>query len=407
MPSVFCWGSNIVSKVEITPASEPRLRVRATRRTPGATSRTVLIVAGTRPECIKLAPVIQAIASRDDIEAIVVNSGQHVDAVRRMFDGFGIGCDVVVPAESCAPNLVTAVRRMTQRLRDVIATTRPAMVLVQGDTLTAFAGARAAQMAGVPLIHVEAGLRAPTVADPFPEEWFRRRIARSADLHFAPCASAWQNLLDEGVDPRTIHHVGNTGIDSLRTLLAGLQLPPSDFATAMPHILVTLHRRENWDSNADVVCNALLALAADHPALRFILPVHPNPRIATRLHRRLGSHPRFELVAPMEYESFVAMAATARLLISDSGGIQEEAPHLGVPLLVPRTCTERPEGVATGFVRLVAIDRDAIVAATTEMLAAPRRAAVPFDRHAPFGAGDAAEHIVAVLAALVAEAVAA
>lgn len=397
---------NIESKVEFAPVTEPRWRARAARRAPGVTSHTVLIVAGTRPECIKLAPVIHAIAARADIETIVVNSGQHVDAVRRMFDGFGIDCDVTVPSDGFAPNLVTAVRRMTQRLHDVIIATHPAMVLVQGDTLTAYAGARAAHAAGVPLIHVEAGLRAPTVADPFPEEWFRRRIARCSDLHFAPCASAARNLRDEGIDPRTIHLVGNTGIDSLRALLATLP-PPSKPPESMPHVLVTLHRRENWDGNADVVCDALLALAAAHPALRFVLPVHPNPRIATRLRRRLGPHPRFDLVAPMEYRNFVAMAATAQLLISDSGGIQEEAPHLGVPLLVPRTCTERPEGVATGFVRLVAIDRDAIVAAATAMLAAPRRAGLPFDHHAPFGAGDAAQRIVGVLAALVAEAVAA
>ena len=397
---------NIESKVEFAPVTEPRWRARAARRAPGVTSHTVLIVAGTRPECIKLAPVIHAIAARADIETIVVNSGQHVVAVRRMFDGFGIDCDVTVPSDGFAPNLVTAVRRMTQRLHDVIIATHPAMVLVQGDTLTAYAGARAAHAAGVPLIHVEAGLRAPTVADPFPEEWFRRRIARCSDLHFAPCASAARNLRDEGIDPRTIHLVGNTGIDSLRALLATLP-PPSKPPESMPHVLVTLHRRENWDGNADVVCDALLALAAAHPALRFVLPVHPNPRIATRLRRRLGPHPRFDLVAPMEYRNFVAMAATAQLLISDSGGIQEEAPHLGVPLLVPRTCTERPEGVATGFVRLVAIDRDAIVAAATAMLAAPRRAGLPFDHHAPFGAGDAAQRIVGVLAALVAEAVAA
>ncbi len=404
---VLLGEKNIESKVEFAPVTEPRWRARPARRAPGISSHTVLIVAGTRPECIKLAPVIHAIAQRNDIDAIVVNSGQHVDAVRRMFDGFGIECDLTVPSEACAANLVTAVRRMTQRLREVIDATHPAMVLVQGDTLTAFAGARAAHAAGVPLIHVEAGLRAPTVADPFPEEWFRRRIARCADLHFAPSASAARNLQDEGIDPRTIHHVGNTGIDSLRALLATLVPPPAAAPAPMPHVLVTLHRRENWDGNADVVCDALLAVAAGHPALRFVLPVHPNPRIATRLRRRLGPHPRFELVAPMEYRHFVAMAATAQLLISDSGGIQEEAPHLGVPLLVPRTCTERPEGVATGFVRLVTIDRDAIVAAATAMLAAPRRAGLPFDQHAPFGAGDAAERIVGVLAALVAEAVAA
>ncbi|MEP7328310.1 MAG: UDP-N-acetylglucosamine 2-epimerase (non-hydrolyzing) [Betaproteobacteria bacterium] len=377
------------------------------KRSPGASSRTVMIVAGTRPECIKLAPVVHAFAQRDDVDACVVNSGQHVDAVRRMFDGFGISCDVVLPAQQGAPNLATASRRMERLLGELIARIQPAMVMVQGDTLTAFAGARAAHAAGIAVIHVEAGLRAPTVTDPFPEEWFRRRIARHADLHFAPCASAQQNLLDEGVAPESIHHVGNTGIDSLRTLFDQQGLSPRQSRAQSPLVLVTLHRRENWDGNAEVVCDALLTLATKHPALRFVLPVHPNPRIATRLRRRLGVHPRFDLVAPMEYPMFVAMAASAMLLISDSGGIQEEAPHLGVPLLVPRTCTERPEGIATGFVRLVNIDRDAIVAAATEMLVAPRRAAVAFDQHAPFGAGDAANRIVDVLATMLVEAVAA
>ena len=321
------------------------MHARVGRRSPGASAQTILIVAGTRPECIKLAPIVHALAGHRELDAIVVNSGQHADAVRRTFGGFGVTCDVTLPAYAGSPNLVSSTRRMEHLLEGVINHARPAMVLVQGDTLTAFAGARAARAAAVPLIHVEAGLRAPTVTDPFPEEWFRRRIARHTDLHFAPSATACRNLLDEGVTQHAIHHVGNTGIYSLRALLAqeGVLGPA---AAVSPHVLVTLHRRENWDNNADIVCNALLALAARHPALRFVLPVHPNPRIATRLRRRLGDHPRFDLVAPMEYRAFVTMAATAALVISDSGGIQEEAPHLGVPLLVPRNCTERPEGVA-------------------------------------------------------------
>ncbi len=384
-----------------------RRHARVGRRAPGGASHAVLIFAGTRPECIKLAPIVHALAAHGEFDAIVVNSGQHADAVRRTFEGFDVSCDIVLPPHAGGPNLVSAARRIGRLFDAVIDRVRPAMVLVQGDTLTAFAGARAAHAADVPLIHVEAGLRAPTITDPFPEEWFRRRIARHADLHFAPSASACQNLLDEGVAPHTIHHVGNTGIDSLRALLEQRGSLRADAIATPPHVLVTLHRRENWDGNADIVCNALLALAARHPALRFVLPVHPNPRIATRLRRRLADHPHFDLVAPMDYVAFVAMAATAALVISDSGGIQEEAPHLGVPLLVPRSCTERPECVATGFVQLVGIDHDAIVEAATAMLAAPRRPALPFDRHAPFGAGDAAQRIVAVLANVMAEAVAA
>ncbi len=404
---VFFGGKKIESNRDTAPVPEARRWARATRRLSGASSRTVLIVAGTRPECIKLAPIVRALAAHCALDAIVVNSGQHADAVRRTFAGFGVTCDIDLPAHGCSPNLVSSTRHMEQLLDAVIERDRPAMVLVQGDTLSAFAGARAAHSADVLLIHVEAGLRAPTVTDPFPEEWFRRRIARHADLHFAPSASACRNLRDEGVAPHTIHHVGNTGIDSLRALLEQGDVLRDSGAAASPHVLVTLHRRENWDGNADIVCNALLALAERHSKLRFVLPVHPNPRIATRLRRRLASHPRFDLVAPMDYPAFVAMAATAALVISDSGGIQEEAPHLGVPLLVPRSCTERPECIATGFVRLVGIDHDAILAAATAMLEAPRRPALAFDRHAPFGAGDAAQRIVAVLANIMAEAAAA
>jgi UDP-N-acetylglucosamine 2-epimerase (non-hydrolysing) len=168
-------------------------------------------------------------------------------------------------------------------------------------------------------------------------------------------------------------------------------------ATPRRDVLVTLHRRENLDANADVMCEALLALVAVKPELRVVFPVHPNPRSALRIRRRLGGHPAFRLVDPMNYPEFIKVAMNAALLISDSGGLQEEAPHLGVPLLVPRCNTERPEGLATGFVRLVSVDETAVVLAALEMLAAPRVRALPFDQHAPFGDGNASSRIVAVL----------
>lgn len=365
----------------------------------------VLIVAGTRPECIKLAPVIRALERRDGIASIVVNSGQHPEAVRRTFAEFRIECDVELPPLGCAPNLGRASRALIREIGGAIDRAQPAAVIVQGDTLTAYAGARAATAAGSRLMHVEAGLRAPSVSDPFPEEWFRRRIARHAHVHFAPCDSAHANLLAEGTPPERIHHVGNTGIDSLRTLLA--QHPLAAPAEAPWLVLVTLHRRENWDERADVVCDALIALAAHRSDLRFFLPVHPNPRIANRLRKRLGSHAQFTLGAPLAYREFIAAAASAALVISDSGGIQEEIPHLGVPLLVPRSCTERPEGVATGFVRIVAVEREALVREAVAMLAAPRRRPLPFDERAPFGDGLAAMRIADVLESALAEAVAA
>ncbi len=387
------------------PSPEQPAHVRAlhafARRQRGA----VLVVAGTRPECIKLAPVVRELAHRRAIAGIVVNSGQHPEAVRRTFAEFGIRADVELPALSPSPNLTVASGKLAAQVASLVARVRPALVLVQGDTLTAYAGARAGADAGYPVVHVEAGLRAPTVSDPFPEEWFRRRIASYAQFHFTPCASAHENLMAEGTPPERVHFVGNTGIDSLRSLLAqhGIAGP----AGMRTRVLVTLHRRENWDAKADVICDALLALAAHRPELRMLLPVHPNPHIAPRLRHRLSGHPQFALVAPMAYREFVAEAASAALVISDSGGIQEEVPHLGVPLLVPRSCTERPEGVATGFVRLVNVDRDEIVREALALLAAPRRAALPFDHAAPFGDGAAAKRIVDVLEAALADAIAA
>jgi UDP-N-acetylglucosamine 2-epimerase (non-hydrolysing) len=386
---------------------EPAERVRPYPGFPHGPTPAVLIVAGTRPECIKLAPIVRELAHRRVLTATIANSGQHVDAVRRTFAEFGIRCDIELPALPPSPNLGAASRHLTKQLAGVIALLRPSLVLVQGDTLTAYAGARAGAAAGCAVVHVEAGLRAPSVSDPFPEEWFRRRIARHAWYHFAPCLSAHMNLLAEGTPPERIHRVGNTGIDSLRTLLAQGPLLPEQSAPPRTQVLVTLHRRENWDGKADIVCDALIALASRRPDLRLLLPVHPNPRIAPRIRHRLGGHPQFTLVAPMGYRDFITMAANAALIISDSGGIQEEVPHLGVPLLVPRSCTERPEGVATGFVRLVAVDRDAIVREALALLAMPRVEPLAFDQHAPFGDGAAAARIVDVLEASLVDAIAA
>lgn len=384
----------------------PPARVRAHHGHAPALHQTLLVIAGTRPECIKLAPVVRELAHRRIIAAVVVNSGQHADAVRRTFSEFGVECDLEMPPLPPAPNLGAASRHLVRQLRGAIEQHRPAMAIVQGDTLTAYAGARAGAEAGCPVVHVEAGLRAPSVADPFPEEWFRRRIARHADVHFAPCLSAHRNLLAEGTPPERIHHVGNTGIDSLRDLLSR-ETSRIASPSARSQVLVTLHRRENWDGKADIICDALIALARRRPDLNLLVPVHPNPRIAPRLRHRLSGEPNFALVAPMAYREFIAAAASAVLIISDSGGIQEEVPHLGVPLLVPRSCTERPEGVATGFVRLVAVDREAIVREALAMLAAPRAAALPFDRAAPFGDGAAAARIVDVLETALADALAA
>jgi UDP-N-acetylglucosamine 2-epimerase (non-hydrolysing) len=375
-------------------STDARVRV-ATQR--GSSSPVVLIVAGTRPECIKLAPVVRLLTGHDRLRLVLVNSGQHGVAVRRTFAEFGIQCDIELADLPAFPSIGASHDHLRVELRSAMDTIRPAMVIVQGDTLTAYTGARAAQDSAVPLAHVEAGLRTDTTSDPFPEEWFRRRIARYASLHFAPSASAERNLIDEGVDARAVHRVGNTGIDSLRDLLSASDPARPDFPRLRNTILVTLHRRENHDQNAGIVCDALVALCAARPDLRVLFPVHPNPRVSATIRRRLGTRAAFDLVAPMSYRDFVQSATAAALIISDSGGIQEEAPHLGTHLLVPRCNTERPESLDTGWVQLVRADRAAIVEAALARLALPRASPMPIDQHAPFGDGNAAGKIVRIV----------
>jgi UDP-N-acetylglucosamine 2-epimerase (non-hydrolysing) len=355
----------------------------------------VLVIAGTRPESIKLAPVVWALDADRALSAVVVNSGQHLGAVRTAFEEFGIRHDVELGSLPTLPNLLASFEHLRTELRAVVERYRPRCVLVQGDTLTSYAAAVAGRDSGCSVAHVEAGLRTPSASEPFPEEWFRRRIARVADVHFAPTNAAVLHLRGEGVPATAIHRTGNTGIDSLRWAL------DRSNANRQPHkrdrVLITLHRRENYDRNAEIVCSALLQLSALRPELTMTFPVHPNPRVADPIRRRLGTHPAFELVAPMPYRDFIAAAMESSLIISDSGGIQEEAPHLGTPLLVPRCNTERPEAIATGFVRLVAVDERLLVAAAQAALDTPRERPVPIDRDAPFGAGDAAQRIARIL----------
>ena len=356
----------------------------------------VVIIAGTRPECIKLSPLVRRLASHDRLRLVLVNSGQHCLAVRRTFAEFDIRCDIELGELPRFEWLGASHDHLRVELRAVLDRIKPAMLIVQGDTLTAYSGARAAHDTSTVLAHVEAGLRTDTISDPFPEEWFRRRIARYANIHFSPSASATRHLLAEEVDAASIHQVGNTGIDSLRMLLAEMR-PAARTARARDTVLVTLHRRENHDRNAGIVCDALIALTVARPDLRVLFPIHPNPRISATIRRRLEAHPAFDLVAPMSYRDFVFQAAAAALIISDSGGVQEEAPHLGTNLLVPRSNTERPEGIETGWVKLVRADSNAIVEAALEQLAAPTMRPVPIDAHAPFGDGNAAGRIVDVV----------
>jgi UDP-N-acetylglucosamine 2-epimerase (non-hydrolysing) len=362
-----------------------------------AAPNLVLIFAGTRPECIKLAPVVRALGGHPELSMLLVNSGQHRSAVRACLAEFGLKADVELDALPALPNIAASHQHLRVELAAVVRRFDPDLVLVQGDTLTAYSAACAARDMSYRLAHLEAGLRTDAMLEPFPEEWFRRRIAKFAQIHFAPSRSAVENLLAEGVDDCAVHHVGNTGIDSLQQVLDNSEHRLRRRQRVRNTVLVTLHRRANYDRNAAIVCDALIELASVRKHLRILFPVHPNPRVSATVRGRLESHPSIDLVEPMRYQQFIDCAERAALIISDSGGIQEEAPHLGTPLLVPRRNTERPESIVTGFVQLIPIDRDTIVRAALDVLASPRRLALPIDERAPFGAGNAASRVVSVL----------
>ena len=367
----------------------------------------MLVIAGTRPECIKLAPVVRELARRHELAGVVVNSGQHLDAVRRTFAEFDIEADIELPALPAQSNLGAASRHLVHGSRR-----SSGMCGRRWSSCRATRSPPTPARGPVPVRVSRSGTSKRACARrrwpiPFPKSGSAAASRGTPDFHFAPSASAQRNLLAEGTPAARVHNVGNTGIDSLRRLLAHHALLPTRAHATRNQVLVTLHRRENWDGKADIICDALIALGAARPNLRMLVPVHPNPRIAPRIRHRLGGQPQFTLVPPMNYREFVAAAAAAALIVSDSGGIQEEVPHLGVPLLVPRSCTERPEAVERGFVRLVAVDRDIIVAEALALLAAPPSRPLPFDHDAPFGDGAAAVRIVDVLEAALVDAVAA
>jgi UDP-N-acetylglucosamine 2-epimerase (non-hydrolysing) len=358
----------------------------------------VLAVCGTRPEAIKLVSLVQALRAEGAPGCVLVNSGQHVAMVSKTLEHLGCAADVELP-QIAAPSLSAAVRTLRAQLLATIRANDAQMVLVQGDTSSAYAGALAAVEAGVPLAHLEAGLRSGHPYRPFPEELFRRRIARLACLHLAPTTAAAQNLLAEGCAAAQVQRVGNTVIDLLRETI---QAPAADLDFLPPTqrlVTLTLHRRENYGHGLDLVCEAVLHLLDAHPELGVVCPVHPNPAVGSRIRRWLSDHPRIVLTAPLDYRPFIALLARSSLAITDSGGIQEEAPYLGTPVLVVRENTERPEAVALGTATLVPPKPERIVGQANRLLTMPRPRALAFDDDAPFGDGRAAQRCVAHIAA--------
>jgi len=377
-------------------------------RTPAASRARlrVLCVIGTRPEAIKMAPVILALRERAErFRTRVVLTAQHREMSDQVLALFRIRPDHDLNLMKPEQTLFDTTAGLVKGLEGVYRAERPDLVLVQGDTTTTFVGALAAFYLGIRVGHVEAGLRTADKANPFPEEINRRLASHVADFHFAPTETARRALLAEGVSREAIWVTGNTVIDALmqtaralpKRALAGV--PGLDPARRV--VLVTAHRRENWGEPLEQICLALRDLARAFLAdAQVVFPVHPNPKVRRVATRVLGREPNVLLLPPLEYRPFVALMQRSTLILTDSGGVQEEAPSLGKPVLVMRRKTERPEAVRAGTVRLVGTDRARIVAEAARLLTDARAYRAMARRKNPYGDGKAAGRIVRVLAGI-------
>jgi UDP-N-acetylglucosamine 2-epimerase (non-hydrolysing) len=368
----------------------------------------VLTVLGTRPEAIKLAPVIQRLGDSRTLASAVCVTGQHRQMLDQVLGVFGIKPDHDLDVMRENQDLFSLTAAIVSQMRAVLEQSRPDLVLVQGDTTTTFAAALAAFYTRVPVGHVEAGLRTYDKSAPFPEEVNRRLTTALADLHFAPTRLAAENLYKEGISPEKVFVTGNTVVDALLDMAN--HSPAGDILRRLheghgipaPHrrlVLITGHRRESFGQGFRNICTAVRRLAAACPDCDFVYPVHLNPHVQTPVQAilRRGKLPNVYLLEPLEYVPFVTLMRHAYLVVTDSGGVQEEAVTFGKPILILRDTTERPEGVQAGAARLVGSDENVIFAEVRKLLADPLEYGRMTNKPNPYGDGRAAERIVSVL----------
>ena len=357
----------------------------------------VAVVFGTRPDAVKMAPVVHALSADSRFTCVTVASAQHREMLDEVLGLFGITPEHDLEVMSEGQSLTDVTTRVLERLDAVLADVRPDEVLVHGDTTTSTAAALAAYYRKIPVGHVEAGLRTDTIYEPFPEEMNRRLTGVIATHHFAPTPTARANLLREGKAPNSIVVTGNTVIDAF--LWVHERIGPDDVPEVATKrlLFVEAHRRENFGEPLEAVCRALGSVVERHEDLSLIWPVHPNPAVVETARRLLQNRPRVHLVAPLSYRKLVGAISRATLVATDSGGLQEEAPCLGKPVLVLRRVTERPEGLAAGTLRLVGTDEKVIADALNELLDDP----AAYERMArasnPYGDGQAARRVADAL----------
>ena len=368
--------------------------------------KKIAIFMGTRPEGIKMAPVVKAVAACDGLEPIVVSTGQHKEMLQQVVELFDINVDhdleVMLPNQT----LPILTSRLITRIDALLEESQPDMALVQGDTTTVFTAALCCFYRGIPVGHVEAGLRTGNMRSPFPEEANRKLACPLVSLHFPPTENSRRNLLHEHVADDSILVTGNTVIDALQLEISRQSSPDvlaplksklieaiGDDFTQHPYVLVTGHRRENFGGGFDEICTALSTLAEAHPDHLFIYPVHLNPKVQKPVYESLGKFSNIRLISPQPYSEFVMLMNHSKIVLTDSGGVQEEAPSLGKPVLVMRDTTERPEGVDAGTVKLVGADAAKIIESVSQLINDP----AVYDQMAqaknPYGDGKAAARI--------------
>ncbi len=362
----------------------------------------VMCVVGTRPEAIKLAPVIRALRERDEVACEVCFSGQHLDMGLRTLRLFEIEPDHVLETMRQGQSLAWLNARLLGELDNLYAAQKPDWVVVQGDTTTAFAAAQTAFYRGVRVAHVEAGLRTHDRFSPFPEEVNRVFISRIADLHFPPTPAAAENLRREGAKEEANIVTGNTVVDAVMWMKDRLPVEPPALLPAVLNdglrlVLVTCHRRESFGAPLESICDGLLRLVNAVADLRLVLPVHPNPVVQKVVRSRLADHPRIVLLEPLDYVPLLWCMHHSSLILTDSGGIQEEAPSFGKPVLILRDTTERPEAVTAGFAELIGTDADRIFDRAMHHLSGAASSAALAGRVSPFGDGSAGRMIAQCL----------
>ena len=385
-----------------SPRDESHTGTSSSSFSPSNPSKRVLVVFGTRPEAIKLCPLVSALRKDSfccSLETIVCVTAQHRQMLDQVLAAFEITPDYDLDLMLPGQTLTSLTARVLAGLESVLIAVQPSLVVVQGDTTTTLCAALAAFYAGIPIAHVEAGLRTFDMHAPFPEEMNRVLAGRLADLHFAATDWAADNLVREGVRTELIQVTGNTGIDAVLSIydgiqqgrLSGLCLP---LDTSRKLILVTAHRRESFGEAFVRICEAISTLA-ERDDVQVVWPVHLNPNVQQTVHKILGRHSNVILLEPVDYLPFVDLMRRAYLLITDSGGVQEEGPSLGKPILVLREKTERPEAVRAGTVKLVGTDRDAIIREATRLLDDRAEYERMARLHNPYGDGKASDRIAA------------